>query len=292
MYIRGMRRLLLLLIILPVTLSAQEDTIRPRRMWLVGGVNAGLWGGSTVMLNEIWYKDFPKSHFHAFNDAGNWMNMDKCGHTYTAYQLAVSEYGAWRWAGMKPKAATWLSGGIALGYLSTVEVLDGFSAEWGFSWADIAANSTGSVLFVSQQLIWGEQRFRLKFSYKPSYYAALRPEILGSTFSERLLKDYNAQSYWLTFSPGAFTEKRFPDWLQLAVGYSTDAQLKGDSRTYTINDFTYEAKPEWGISLDVDWNRLPIQKPWLKKLVKPLNAVKIPFPAVYWRNGVCYFGLM
>jgi hypothetical protein len=278
---------------LGLTVVAQQDTLHPARKWIVGGTNAALWGGSTVLLNAIWYKDYPRSSFHTFNDAGNWRYMDKLGHGYTAYQLANVEYAAWRWAGMKPKTATWLAGGIGWGYLMTVEILDGFSAEWGFSLADVTANTFGSGLFISQQLAWDEQRFQLKFGYKHSPYAALRPTILGSTSSERLLKDYNAQSYWLAVSPGLFfKETRFPRWVQIAVGYSADKMLKGDANNYSINGFTYHAQSEYAISLDIDWAQLPIKRLWLKKLVKPLNSLKIPFPAVFWRGGVCYVGMM
>jgi hypothetical protein len=107
-----------------------------------------------------------------------------------------------------------------------------------------------------------------------------------------LLKDYNAQSYWLSVSPGLFMKnEKFPRWLQLSFGYSADQMLKGDSDNYTINGFTYRAQSEYALSIDIDWSRLPIRKPWLKKIVKPLNAIKIPFPAVFWRGGTCYVGI-
>jgi len=286
---------IVLIVILFVGCGAfsQRDSTHNHRKWIVGGTNVAIWGGSTILLNEIWYKDFPKSGFHTFNDAGNWQNMDKMGHAYAAYQFCAVEYSAWKWSGVKERSATWLAGGISWGYQMTVEVLDGFSEEWGFSWADVTANTAGSVLFVSQQLLWKEQRIRLKFGYKPSEFAALRPEILGATFPERLLKDYNAQSYWLTASPSLFFPKsNFPKWIQLAVGYSSDQLLKGDNNAYTINGFTYHAKKEYALSLDIDWTKLPIKRRWLKQLVRPLNTIRIPLPAVFWRGGVCYVGIL
>ena len=109
---------------------------------------------------------------------------------------------------------------------------------------------------------------------------------------EKLLKDYNAQSYWLSFSPSfPRVGVDWPKWLQLSVGYSADAKLKGDENFYTVDGFTYEAKREWALSLDIDWTRLPIKKPWLRKSLGVLNAVKLPFPSVYWRDGVCYVGM-
>jgi hypothetical protein len=288
------KRLLLISFLLAAHAGfSQRDSLSARK-WIVGGTNAALWGGSTFLLNEIWYKDYPRSAFHPFNDASNWRFMDKSGHAFTAYQLSTAEYAAWRWAGVNEHSATWLSGGISWGYLMTVEVLDGFSSEWGFSWADVTANTAGSGLFVAQQLAWNQQRIYLKFGYRPSPYADLRPDVLGSTFSERLLKDYNAQSYWLCVSPALFLPNAngFPRWIQLSFGYSTDQMLKGDSDLYSIDGFTYRARSEYAISLDIDWSQLPIKRPWLRKIVRPLNALKIPFPAVFWRGGVCYVGML
>ena len=171
--------------------------------------------------------------------------------------------------------------------------MDGYSQEWGFSVPDLVANTAGVGLFLGQQLGYGEQHYYLKYCYKPSPYAALRPNTLGSDLPEKLLKDYNAQSYWLSFSPRiAINQKNWPEWLQLSVGYSADAKLKGDANLYSIDGFTYRAQREWGLSLDIDWSKLPVKKPWLKKSLGVLNAVKVPFPAVYWRNGVCYVGMM
>lgn len=270
---------------------AQTDSLRRNRIALISATDATLWLGSTWMLNEVWYKDYPTSAFHLFNDATNWHYMDKCGHSYTAYQLSGLQYAAWRSSGINPRKAAWIAGGISWGYQLTVEVLDGFSSEWGFSLADVTANTIGSGLFVGQQLAWNEQRIRLKFGYRASPYAALRPKVLGSGFTERLLKDYNAQSYWLCVSPQSFfPDSGFPPWLQLAVGYSADQMLRGDSDVYTVDGFTYHARPELAFSLDVDWNRLPVRRKWVKAVLRPLNAVKIPLPAVFWRDGVCYAG--
>ncbi len=287
--------LLCLLLCLPILSSAQlADTTWNKRSYWVAGTDLALGGGSVALLSVVWYRDYPKSGFHFFDDYSEWLYMDKLGHSYTAYQLSMVNYAAWRWARMPKKKAAVLSGGIAWTYQLSVEVLDGFSAEWGFSWADLTANTAGAGLFIGQQLGWDEQRFQLKFGYKASPYAAIRPAALGSNFSERLLKDYNAQSYWLCVAPGTFfKESTFPKWLQLGFGYSIDAKLNGDSNTYTDlkTGITYFARQEYALSLDLDWSQLPIRKPWLKKLLKPLNTVKIPFPAVFWRNGVCYFGM-
>jgi hypothetical protein len=295
LYFSAVKVLLLCLFFGVFGVSAQKtDTTWNKRSYWVAGSNVVLGGGSIALLSAVWYQEYPKSKFHAFNDSKEWLYMDKFGHAYTAYKISMVEYASWRWARMPKKKAVLLSGGIAWTYQFSVEVLDGFSAEWGFSWADLTANTVGVGLFVGQQLGWDEQRFQLKFGYKPSPYAAIRPNTLGSNFSERLLKDYNAQSYWICIAPGTFfKESKFPKWIQVGFGYSIDAKLNGDLNTYLDihTGKTYFAKQEYAISLDIDWAQLPIKRPWLKKLLKPLNTVKIPLPAVFWRNGICYFGM-
>jgi hypothetical protein len=273
--------------------SQQVDTTWNKRSWLVTSGNVVIGGGSIGFLSAIWYQDYPKSRMHSFDDSKEWFQMDKIGHSYTAYQLSQAEFGVWRWTGMRRSRAAWLSAGIAWTYQFSVEILDGYSAQWGFSWSDLGANTLGAGLFLGQELMWKEQRFQLKFGYWPSPYAVLRPNVLGSTVPERLLKDYNAQSYWMCVSPGAFIEgSSFPKWLQLGIGYSVDAKIDGMLNTYiATNGNRYKAQREYAISLDIDWTQLPIKRKWVKNMLRPLNAIKIPLPSVFWRNGVCYFGM-
>ena len=42
--------------------------------------------------------------------------------------------------------------------MTTVEIMDGFSSAWGFSWGDEVANLSDSLLFTLQQYFWDEQR--------------------------------------------------------------------------------------------------------------------------------------
>ena len=289
-----MKWLVLLLCIGFASSWAQTDSSWNKRSWLLASGNVAVAGGSIGLLSAVWYRDYPKSGLHSFDDSKEWLQMDKFGHAYTAYQLSAMEFTAWRWTGMKRKRAAFLSSGIAWAYQFTVEILDGFSAEWGFSWSDLSANTVGAGLFLGQELAWKEQRFRLKFGYWSSPYAKLRPNALGSNFGERLLKDYNAQSYWLCVSPGMFLkDSKFPKWLEFGVGYSANAKINGTENTFTdLNSgFVYHAHRELALSIDIDWSQLPIRKKWLKTALSTLNTIKIPFPAVFWRNGVCYVGM-
>lgn len=281
-----------------------EDSIStiitpPFRKGRTIGVSTGIgavWAGSMIGLHGIWYKGMERSKWHTFDDSREWLQMDKAGHVYTANKISGLTYDLYRWAGWQNKSAAWMGFGVSMGYLFTLESLDATGKEWGFSWSDMGANTLGSGLFLAQQLIWKEQRFVLKFSYSHSPYAQHRPKTLGSTFPERLLKDYNGQTYWLSFTPATFFENtKFPKWLCLSVGYGVDAKLNGIANEFTtIDGETFTAKRQMLLSLDIDFSKLPIKKPWLKAIVKQFNYLKLPFPTLIltgneWTGKWLYF---
>jgi VanZ family protein len=246
-------------------------------------------GSSSVMgftlLHQVWYKEYQNSKFHLYNDSKNWLQMDKLGHVYTANKLSHLFYNTYSRTGIKPAKAALIGSSLGLGFQTTIEVMDGFSSGWGFSWSDMAANTVGSLSFLSQQLLWQEEKLILKFSYHPTEYAELRPEVLGSNFSERLLKDYNGQTYWLSFSPNIIF-KKVPNWACLSLGYSVNAKLVGDKENYydPIEGKNFFSNRQYLLSLDIDFSKLPIKKVWLKKIVKQFNYLKIPFPALMIQN--------
>jgi hypothetical protein len=274
---------------------AQNDSIlNKKRVIILGTSELTISAGSLIALNSVWYKDYPKSKFHFYNDNKNWLQMDKVGHAYTAYQISAAQKDIWLWTKVKPKTAAIIGASSAWSYQLVLEILDGKSAEWGFSNGDLLSNTLGTGLFLGQELAFNEQKIRFRMGYKASPYATIRPEVLGSNWSERLLKDYNAQSYWIGIRPALFLPEnsKFPKWLEIDFGYSIDARIEGDNEFYfnPIDTKTYISKREYALSFDIDWEYLPIKNKTLKKIVKPLNAIKIPFPALYWQGNVCYFG--
>ena len=62
---------------------------------------------------------------------------------------------------------------LGLGFLTVVEVFDGYSSEWGASSGDIVANVSGTALYVSQELLWNEQRITPKFSFHQNKFSSL-----------------------------------------------------------------------------------------------------------------------
>ncbi len=88
----------------------------------------------------------------------------------------------------------------------------------------MAANIAGAAAHLAQELQWKEQRFQIKLGYTTYEYPAQalknrRNQLFGRSIYERLLKDYNSQSYWVSFNINSFIpESKIPAWLNLAVG--------------------------------------------------------------------------
>ena len=243
---------------------------------------ATLYSVALVGLNELWYADYPKSRFHFINDNEEWLQMDKIGHLTTSYHLGVVGIRAYKWTGMKRKKAIWYGGLTGSLFLSVIEVLDGKSAEWGASPGDFIANTTGSLLAISQELAWNEQRITLKYSYSPSEWAKLNPDQLGRTHLERAIKDYNGQTYWLSFNLKSLLDIQssdFPSWLNLAIGYS------GDNMITPYPDNNDQRKRQYLLSLDVDLSRVKTNSKICNSILHTFSFLKFPMPALEFSNG-------
>ena len=260
---------------------------RNRFIWSSVGIGSA-WGGSMIGLNQVWYRQINKSAWNTFDDSKNWLQMDKVGHFYAAYKINALATELYEWSGVKSKNAVWYGVGVSLGFQTTLELLDAHTEEWGWSWGDVAGNVLGSAGYLTQKLIWNEQRIIPKFSYTPTEFAEIRPSVLGGTFAESLLKDYNGQTYWLSVSPGAFFKNsKIPKWACISIGYSAHEKLVGSEAFYQdpITGLEYNEQREFLFSLDIDFSRIPVKRPWVRAILKKLNYLKIPFPALMLRDG-------
>ena len=182
--------------------------------------------GTYLALDKVWYAQYDREALHVFDDAGEWEQMDKAGHLFSAYSLGRWGHAGWRMCGSRAKESIFIGGSFGFLFLTGVELLDGTSSGWGFSWSDMAANALGTGLFMGQELGWNEQRFQVKLSVHLSDYAARRPDLLGEGLGERVLKDYNGQTIWLSANPWSFGKQgAFPKWLQHFVTNRTRSQM-------------------------------------------------------------------
>lgn len=292
-----MKKLILsIVLILTVFFASAQDTLRDnarvkRNVKIVLGTEAAVYAASMTGLYFAWYADYPQSSFHFYNDNGEWLQMDKFGHGVTSYLVGSFGYELLRDAGLDEKRSIWYGGTLGLAFLTTVEIFDGFSEGWGFSWGDMAANTLGSALFVGQQFLWHEQRITLKYSFHTTEFANYRPDLLGENFLQQTIKDYNGMTFWASFNFKSLflnKESRFPAWLNFAFGYGATGMTGGFDNTLEYKGKPipyYDRERQFYFSLDIDFTKIPTNNKVLKYTFKVLNIFKVPFPAIEYNTG-------
>jgi uncharacterized protein YfiM (DUF2279 family) len=276
------------------------------RFLITLGASGVLYGSFAVGLYHAWYKDFPRSSFHFYNDLGEWKDVDKAGHVYSSYHITNLGFKMGKWTGLNDKKAI-LTGVISAGLImGKIEVMDGFSRDWGFSLPDLTANFTGTALFVGQHAIWKEQRIQPKFSVFPFSYSGeeyfsvdgMKPwtprdraiELYGPSALERMLKDYNSQTYWLSFNLYSFKKDAgIPPWLNMAVGYGAGNMFGGYTNQWTAYGHTFDAGflpryRSYYLSPDIDFTKIKTNSHFIKTLLGLINLLKMPAPAIEYRS--------
>ena len=290
------KAILAILLILSVLSASAQDTLvdkaRVRRnVSIVLGTEAALYAASMTGLYFAWYADYPQSNFHFYNDNGEWLLMDKAGHLATSYIVGSFGYELLRDAGLDEKRSIWFGGTLGLAFLTTVEVFDGFSDGWGFSWGDMAANTLGSALFIGQQFLWHEQRITVKYSFHPTHFADIRPDLLGDNLIQQTIKDYNGITIWASCNFKSLflnKESKFPAWLNFAFGYGATGMTGGFDNALEHNGTPipyYDRQRQFFFSLDVDFTKIPTNNKFLKYTFKVLNIFKVPFPTLEYNTG-------
>lgn len=259
------------------------DTLNMQRGKAMAWTTGALTAGSLLWLNQMWYASYERTPLHSYDDSGEWLGMDKIGHALSVYHAGYLGMKSMEWAGYNKRQALWIGGSYGWFYMLAVELMDGRSSGWGFSWSDMMANTAGYALLAAQELTWGEQRMRLKYSFSPSPYAQYRPEVLGENLSQQWLKDYNGQTYWLSINIASFVPwERFPNWLNLAFGYGAEAMLTGfPEDNHWGSDGRYR---QFYLSFDVDLTRIRTKSPFVNTLFDAIGFVKFPAPALEYNS--------
>ncbi|MES2567633.1 MAG: DUF2279 domain-containing protein [Bacteroidota bacterium] len=279
-----------------ISFSSDSLSVFKKRKIVLGTSSVALTAGSLVYLNQAWYQEYNTSKFHTFNDNSEWFQIDKYGHMFTTYQTGRLMMEAMEWAGYSKKNQIIIGGLSGFTYMSAIEVMDGYSNGWGFSWGDVGANALGSGLAIGQKVVWKEQRIQLKFSFYSSAYAKYRPDLLGESFATQILKDYNGQTYWVSINPSTFMKKetRFPKWLNVAFGYGANGMLGARYNTILVQDESgnvtnFNRYRQGYFSLDLDLTRIKTKSKVLKSVFSCLNMIKIPFPNLEFSEGKMKF---
>lgn len=274
------------------TFLTPSDTLNIPRLNTIVVSEASIGAITLLCLNQLWYADFERSKFHTINDNSAWLQMDKLGHVFTSYQLGKYGSHLLNWSGVSERDQLFYGATLGFSFLTAVEVLDGYSKEWGFSWGDILANGSGTGLYIGQELLWKEQRIALKYSFHQTKYAKQRPDKLGETYLEQTLKDYNGQTYWLSANLHSFfKESKIPKWLNVAVGYGAEGMLTGtkdvDNQVLTSN----ERYRQYYLSFDLNLSKISTNSKLLRSILDVFNVIKIPFPTLEFNKKGTVFHL-
>lgn len=166
--------------------------------------------------------------------------------------------------------------------------MDGIHEGYGFSWGDIAANTMGSALVFGQELLFREQIVKYKFSYWESSYSQNSNGYYGETAMNRLFKDYNGQTYWLSMPVNKMVFKqRLPAWLNIAIGYGANGMYGEFENVSSYNGVAIPATERYRqylLSLDIDWPRIKTRSNFLKVVFKGMSFIKLPFPTIEYNS--------
>jgi len=303
---------------LKLTDDSGEEKSFNKSAAIVLGTEALIITGIMSSLYSSWYAGSETGGFHFYNDNGEWLMMDKLGHANSCYNFANLGYEALVMTGMSEKNSILYGGPLGITIMTLVEIFDGLSSNWGFSWGDMTANILGTGLFMGQQALWHEQRFALKYSYHnsgcPKYNVSNpltmeRDYIMGEDWLDRLYEDYSGITVWLACDVKSLFMKdksKYPSWLGWAIGYGAEGM------TGEYNNLRPEGKSgtddNWGrgweyapgqlaympndarqrrlfLAPDIDISRIPCRNKTLKHVLRVLSAIKIPTPTLEFRPG-------
>jgi hypothetical protein len=151
-------------------------------------------------------------------------------------------------------------------------------------------------MLIAQELLWDDQRIHLKMGYNNEKYDATllnrANDLFGKTNTERFLKDYNAQTYWLSANLRAFFPKsRLPRWLNIAAGYGATGMLGGfenkwkDANGNDVIRTDIKRQRQWYLSPEIDLTRIKTKSVAVKMLLQFLNMWRIPMPTLEITGG-------
>jgi hypothetical protein len=238
------------------------------------GVNAYLYH----YFKKAWWSGEKADHFffHADWDQ-EFRDQDKLGHLYGGYHLARIGYAGLREACVSDKKAIIWSAAYAAAFQLQIEIFDGHFKKYGFSYADMLANTAGQALAVAQALNPRLRAIKPTFSYHKT--TALRNTERGLISSElRPSLDYSGQTYWLSADLDQLLpdggKPYWPSFIRLSAGHSVTDWINPETGN------PQRGKRKIVLSLDFDPEKLPGNLPLWRSIKRTLSYYHFPAPAL------------
>ncbi|MBE2279520.1 MAG: DUF2279 domain-containing protein [Ignavibacteriaceae bacterium] len=247
------------------------------KIGIISGVTAGAFVYGHAIQNDMWWKG-EKSDFK-FNWREDWeyaLGSDKLGHFFFPYMASKIYTGLFIDAGLKKRESQYISASLLFLYQTYVEIRDGFSKEWGFSWGDFTANLAGSIYPILKEEIDPESTFLLKVSYYPS-------ERFKNNSNRYIIDDYESTYYWLTINIDNFLKEQskgfWTKFINLSIGYS-------------VKNLDFADKyPEFYLSIDFNLKAIEWDFPLWQIIQEIFTYYKLPAPAIRISPGFTGFML-
>lgn len=259
--------------------SARDTTFHPVRFGIVAGITTGSFLVGHVFLNHIWWKGSEVPfHFNFQQDWGMALGADKFGHAYFPMFVSGVYSEALMWCGVDSVPSLLYASGLALLYQTYIEIRDGFSEQYGFSFGDFGADVLGAAYPVAQHYWPALRSFNWKISYYPS-------DKYRAGDYHAIIDDYESTYHWLSINVHDLLPEEwrahYPALINLAIGHSVK------------NIFLDPSQGHHELFIALDWNleALPGDG-WLWTHIKHiLNYYHLPSPAVRVYPDVAWWGL-
>lgn len=235
------------------------------------GANAALY----EYFRRAWWSG-EHSDFHVQNDwDGYFRDQDKFGHMLGGFHLANGGRVLLEAACVSPRRAALWGAAYAAAFQLQIEIWDGYQERYGFSPADLLANTAGAGLALAHHAYPKSRAVIPTFSYAQT--TALK-QVDRTASDLRPTVDYSGQTYWFSADVDALLPQRakpyWPGILRLSVGHSitdwVDPQTGGFLR----------AQRKILVSLDVDPRKLPGDHPAWRAVKTALAYYHFPAPAL------------
>jgi len=243
------------------------------------GVGALFVGGNALLyryFKRAWWSGERAKHFFFRADWDeNFRDQDKFGHLFGGFHLARIGDALLLDACASRKHALLWSAAYATLFQLQIEIWDGMYDKYGFSYADLLANTTGMVLAVVQEKHPALRAIKPTMSYHKSRAMKNARNIPGEL---RPSLDYSGQTYWISADVNALLPESargyWPSFLRVSAGHSITDWI---DPTTGVN---FRAKRKLLLSIDLDVDKLPGNNPVWRKLLRNLSYAHVPSPAL------------
>jgi len=258
----------------------QASLARPAVATAFVGGNIELWH----YFKKAWWSGEKAPHFFFRSDWDeDFRDQDKFGHLLGGYQLSRVGYESLQAACVSKKKA--LTAGVAYAafFQLQIEIFDGMYKKYGFSYADMLANTAGQMLEAEQELHPHLKWLKPTISYSPSDAMRNRANFTAPSELRRSL-DYSGQTYWFAANIRELLGSRAPPYWPSLLRFSA-----GHSITDYIDPITgasHRARRKLLLSIDLDPEHLPGQNRLWKLVKHELSYYHFPSPALQLTPGV------